>query len=149
MSPMAIGRIFKIAIELGVCRPDRGSIQSVPERIFAVSIYACYSDALNLPSMIELPQLRFQQWSSVWHQGYRKMPAEQADTDSEDRSHGKVLRHALRAAKQCHREPHGLVFSSACARRLEPLSFGFCQVNVTRISVLLAGSGTPLEVRTR
>ena len=48
MSPMAIGRLFKFAIELGVCRPG-------PERIFDVSIYARYSYALNLPSMIELP----------------------------------------------------------------------------------------------
>lgn len=110
MSPIAIARLFKIAVELGVCRPDRAFIQSDPERIFAVSIYACYSYALNLPSMIELPQLRLQRRSSVWHQGYRKMSAEQADTDSGDRSHGKVLRPALRAAKQCHREPDSLVY---------------------------------------
>lgn len=110
MSPMAIGRLFKIAVELGVCRFDRGFIQSDPERGFAVSIYACYSYALNLPSMIELPQPRFPKWSSVWHQDHRKMPAEQADITSGDRSHGKVLGHALQAAKQCHREPDGLVF---------------------------------------
>lgn len=48
---MAIGRLFKFAIELGVCRPDCGSIQSGPERIFAVSIYARYSYALNLPDL--------------------------------------------------------------------------------------------------
>jgi len=110
MSPMAIGRLFKIAIELGVCRFGRGCIQSDPERVFAVSIYACYSYALNFPSMIELPQPRFTKWSSVWHQDHLKMPAEQADISSGDRSHGKVLGHALRAAKLCHREPDGLVF---------------------------------------
>lgn len=82
MSPMAIGRLFKFAIELGVCRPDWGSIQSGPERIFAVSIYARYSYALNLPSMIELPKLRLQKQPTFWHQGYRKMPAKQVDTDS-------------------------------------------------------------------
>lgn len=56
MSPMAIGGLFKFAIQLGVCRPDRGSIQSAPESIFAVSIYGYYSYALNFPGMIELTQ---------------------------------------------------------------------------------------------